>query len=76
MAITMILKSWETQREELRKFEIPKLNFDAQDYIDFVDWEAIEVTQPPSVARIAKTRKTYGKSYVRSTCFSLPHTSR
>ena len=76
MAITKILKSKETQREKLRKYEIPKLNFDTQDYIDLVDWETIEVTQPLSLAGIPKTWKTYGKSCVGSTYLLFPATHK
>lgn len=34
----------------LRKFSIPTLNFNAQNYIDLIDWQMTDVTEPPLLA--------------------------
>jgi len=31
----------------IRKFDIPKINFEANDYIELIDWSSSEVTPPP-----------------------------
>jgi len=36
----------------LRKFRIPALNFDATDYIDLIDWQETELTEPPLLTDI------------------------
>src|ERR1043165_6172966 len=36
----------------LRKFSIPTLNFNAQSYIDLIDWQLIDVTEPPLFADV------------------------
>lgn len=34
-------------RDGIRKFRIPELNFAAEDYIDLIDWQDCNVTEPP-----------------------------
>jgi len=36
----------------LRKFSIPTLNFNAQSYIDLIDWQLTDVTEPPLLAEV------------------------
>jgi hypothetical protein len=36
----------------LRKFSIPTLNFNAQNYIDLIDWQMTDVTEPPLLADV------------------------
>ena len=36
----------------LRKFSIPTLNFNAQSYIDLIDWQLTDVTKPPLLANV------------------------
>jgi hypothetical protein len=31
----------------IRTFDVPELNFDAADYIDLIDWQTCELTEPP-----------------------------
>ncbi|KAK4876872.1 hypothetical protein RN001_009378 [Aquatica leii] len=31
----------------IRVFQVPKLNFKAEEYIDMIDWQSSEVTEPP-----------------------------
>ena len=40
--------------KNLRIFQVPKLNFDASAYYDMIDWQNIEVTEPP-LTRIIET---------------------
>ena len=35
------------QQEEVRSFTLPTINFDAQRYVDIIDWTAEEITEPP-----------------------------
>ncbi|GBM08267.1 hypothetical protein AVEN_82947-1 [Araneus ventricosus] len=36
----------------LRFFNLPKLNFEAADYVDFIDWSNCVVTEPPLTMHI------------------------
>lgn len=38
---------------EVRKFEIPSLNFDAEDYYILVNWQELPRTQPPTLKDIS-----------------------
>lgn len=44
----MKVRSGGTQ-EAIRKFVVPTLNFEAKDYIDLIDWQGINVTEPPVI---------------------------
>src|SRR5277367_31615 len=35
------------KKEVISKFDLPKLNFTADDYVDLIDWSACDVTEPP-----------------------------
>ena len=35
------------QEQEVRSFSLPTINFDAQRYVDLIDWAAEDVTEPP-----------------------------
>nr|CAH7712438.1 unnamed protein product [Callosobruchus chinensis] len=47
LAVNRIKKARTNTSKELRVFKAPKLNFDADDYIDIIDWQNINVTEPP-----------------------------
>lgn len=34
-------------QRDIRMFEVPVLKFDAADYIDLIDWQSCELTEPP-----------------------------
>jgi hypothetical protein len=38
---------------EVRKFKIPPLNFDAEDYHSLVNWQELPRTQPPMLKDIS-----------------------
>ena len=37
----------------IRRFEIPKLNFDAEDYTELINWQSCIVTVPPLLANLS-----------------------
>lgn len=43
----------EASMETIRKFEKPHLNFDASNYYDMINWDAVEITVPPILRRFA-----------------------
>lgn len=51
LAFRRVIKAREVEAtgeaDGVRKFSIPNLNFEAQDYIDMIDWQTIQVTPPP-----------------------------
>lgn len=46
LAVKRILKARKNNIKN-RIFKVPKINFDAQDYIDLIDWFNCVVTEPP-----------------------------
>ena len=36
-----------------RKFSVPKVNFDAQVYVDLIDWDTIDLTEPPMTRELS-----------------------
>jgi hypothetical protein len=42
-----IMKARVENHSDIRKFEIPKLNFEAHSYIDLIDWQKNAITEPP-----------------------------
>lgn len=46
LAVRRILKARETNMKN-RTFRVPKINFEAQDYIDLIHWSHCDVTEPP-----------------------------
>ena len=44
------------QTGDIRKFVLPTINYDATDFYDMTDWfsPAIDVTQPPLVAKLSE----------------------
>ena len=43
-----------SEKYGISQFRAPKLNFDAKDYIDLIDWQETEVTEPPLLADISE----------------------
>lgn len=52
LALRRILKARTAGHQTLRSFVIPKINFDASDYIDLIDWHATVITLPPILANL------------------------
>lgn len=47
LGIRRFLKSRQSKATRIRKFEIPKLNFQASNYIDLINWQKVALTPPP-----------------------------
>jgi hypothetical protein len=52
LGLRRILKARTVNSRKIRKFDIPKLNFDAQDYTDLIDWQNVTVTSPPLLMKV------------------------
>ena len=48
LALRRILKARTIHNESIRKFKIPVINFDANDYVDLISWHNCEIIEPPS----------------------------
>ncbi|GBM03078.1 Protein lev-9 [Araneus ventricosus] len=53
LGLWRLLKARTENRDSIRKFAIPKVNFDAKDYIDFITWNNIEITETPMTRHIS-----------------------
>lgn len=54
LGLRRVLKSRNTEVQgNLRVFKIPKINWDAKDYIDLIDWSTCVVTEPPLLRDIS-----------------------
>lgn len=47
LALRRVLKARLTHDQKLRSFAVPKINFDVNDYIELIDWQATDITSPP-----------------------------
>ena len=47
LGLRQILKARLEKSSTLRQFKIPKLNFDAGEYFDLIEWPDTTVTEPP-----------------------------
>lgn len=52
LALRRLLKARSEQKNEVRKFVTPKLNFKAEDYIDMIDWADVTITEPPMTKHV------------------------
>jgi len=52
LAMRRILKA-RSKKYGLRKFVVPKLNFTATDYVELIDWQQTDLSDPPLLANIA-----------------------
>ena len=49
-----IIKARETQLKSKWISKLPQINFEEQDYIDFIDWQSTSVTEPPLTNNLSK----------------------
>lgn len=42
-----------TETKAIREFAIPKLNFEATDYVDLINWQESHITEPPLTKNIS-----------------------
>ncbi|KAE8741305.1 hypothetical protein FOCC_FOCC013159 [Frankliniella occidentalis] len=58
-SVTMLLKARQADQKNLgvrvRDYRPPKINFDAQDYPDLIDWKQVKVTFPPVLRRFTNS---------------------
>lgn len=54
LASKRIEKARQTQLRVDRVFKPPLVNFDADDYIDLIDWNSTTVTEPPLTSKLSK----------------------
>lgn len=54
LALQRILKARQAKLITKRVFKPPKVNFDADDYIDIIDWQSTSVTEPPLISDLSK----------------------
>nr|CAI5869897.1 unnamed protein product [Callosobruchus analis] len=62
LAVNRIKKARINTSKELRVFKAPKLNFDADDYIDFTDLQNVNVTEPPITKALTIEELTHSGS--------------
>lgn len=43
----------EVQDDHIRFFTIPKINFDATDFVELIDWQSCKLTEPPLLRNIS-----------------------
>ena len=55
LGLRRILKARSQRTAGVRKFTVPLLNFDSSDYIDMIDWQSTEITEPPLIADVPDT---------------------
>ena len=49
LALRRILKARTIHNDGIRKFKIPVINFDANDYVDLISWHNCEIIEPPMI---------------------------
>ena len=54
LEVCLILKARTQQSTEIRLFKVPKLNFDAGDYVELVNWQNNCITEPPLTIHISE----------------------
>ncbi|CAH1112821.1 unnamed protein product [Psylliodes chrysocephalus] len=53
LAIRSILKDRQQTHEGVRFFKLPKINFEADDYNNLIDWQKCTITEPPLVLKLS-----------------------
>ena len=54
-AIRRILKARrKNDRESVQLFEIPKINFSAKEFVDLIEWQFMDVTEPPVTMHLSE----------------------
>ena len=54
LGLRRILKARLEKSHTLRTFNVPKLNLDAHDYIELINWKDNEITEPPLTADVSE----------------------
>ena len=48
-----------------REFDFPKLNFTASDYINLIEWQTLNITEPPVISTLSKANL---EEFIASEC--------
>lgn len=54
LASKRIEKARQTELKAKKVFKPPQVNFEAEDCIDFIDWQSTTVTEPPLITNLSK----------------------
>lgn len=54
LASKRIEKARQSDVRDIRVFKPPQINFDAEDYIDLIDWQSTTITEPPLISSFSK----------------------
>ena len=54
LGLRRILKAQLEKSSTLSEFKIPKLNFDAGEYFDLIDWQDTAITEPPQTVNVSE----------------------
>lgn len=72
LSLRRILKARTCHNGNVRKFSIPKINFNAADYADMISWQDQAITEPPLTKHIKEDRLKSLIEKARSTKDELP----
>lgn len=53
LALRHILKSRSMSVSAIRKFRVPKINFNANDYIEIIEWQTFTLTESPLTKKLS-----------------------
>lgn len=52
-AVSWILRCRKEERDELRPFQLPVINFDAEHYTQLINWSQVHITEPPLTSSLS-----------------------
>jgi hypothetical protein len=70
LGLRRVLKARTERRDGVRKFKVPKINFDAKDYIDMILWPENDVTEPPLLKHVSSDSL---KDFIRKASEAQPN---
>ena len=53
LGVRRILKARNEETLAIRKFTLPKLNFEAPNYVAMIDWQKCQLEEPPSTRKLS-----------------------
>jgi hypothetical protein len=53
LGLRRILKARSTRVAGIRKFTVPALNYDSSDYLELIDWQNTNLTEPPLITDLS-----------------------
>lgn len=53
-AVSRIVRCREEATDELRPYQLPAINFDAENYTQLIDWSQERITEPPLTASLSE----------------------